>query len=105
MLAVVKAMRFLTIAFFAALLAVGCDRKAKDPFEGNNCINRLRMIDGAKQQWALERHKTTNDIPSWDDIRFYVTRKGDVPACPAGGTYTIGRVDEDPKCSYPHTYR
>jgi hypothetical protein len=25
--------------------------------------NRLRQIDGAKGEWALENHKQTNDIP------------------------------------------
>src|SRR6185503_5375663 len=25
------------------------------------CINNLRLIDGAKQQWALEKNKTAND--------------------------------------------
>jgi 4-amino-4-deoxy-L-arabinose transferase-like glycosyltransferase len=32
------------------------------------CINTLRQIDGAKQQWALENHKTTNDVPLWPEI-------------------------------------
>jgi hypothetical protein len=60
------------------------------------CINNLRQIGGAKQQWALENHKTTNDVPLWDDVRPYL-RIG--IACPQGGTYTLGRVDEPPRCS------
>src|ERR1043166_9269947 len=39
-----------------------------------SCITALRMIDGAKQQWALEHHKTTNDIATWDDIRHYIAQ-------------------------------
>ena len=40
----------------------------------NACINNLRQIDAAKQQWALDTNKTTNDTPSWDAIRVYVGR-------------------------------
>jgi hypothetical protein len=72
----------------------------KNPFEGDSCINRLRMIEGAKDQWALEFHKTTNDTPTWDDLRRYMTR-GVLPSCPKGGTYTVGHVSELVKCSYP----
>jgi hypothetical protein len=69
----------------------------------NACINNLRVIDGAKQQWGLEHYKTTND-PTWDDLRPYFSRGGKLPVCPHGGTYTIGRRNENPKCSYPgHT--
>ena len=91
-------MRILILALLAVLI-VSCRRG--DPYEGNACINRLRMIDGAKMQWALEHHKATNDVPTWEDIRFYLSRHGDIPACPAGGTYRIGRVDEDPTCTIP----
>ena len=30
----------------------------------NACINNLRQIDAAKQQWALENSKTDDDIPT-----------------------------------------
>src|SRR5439155_10524678 len=67
----------------------------------NACINNLRQLDGAKQQWALEHNKTTNDLPSWDDIRPYIklTSSGALPPCTKGGTYTLGRVDEPPRCT------
>ena len=88
------------IALFGLWFA-GCHKKPNDPYQGNACINRLRMIDAAKQEWGLEHHKTTNDVPTWDSIRFYLRRDGAIPTCPAGGTYTIGRLDQDPTCSYP----
>jgi len=60
------------------------------------------MIDGAKEMWARENYKTTNDVPTWDDLAVgpnrYLKEK---PNCPAGGTYTIGRVGELPRCSFP----
>jgi hypothetical protein len=65
------------------------------------CINNLRQIDGAKQQWALENNKTSNDVPTMDDLRVYMGRgpQGTIPRCPAGGTYIPGRVGESPRCS------
>ncbi len=87
------------LLILAVVVIAGC--RPKDPFEGCSCVARLRIIDGAKQNWGLDHHKTTNDIPTWDDIRPYLSRNGDIPACPSGGTYTLGRLDESPKCSYP----
>jgi len=64
-----------------------------------NCISLLRDIDAAKQNWALDRNKTTNDTPNWDDLVPHYIR--DKPTCPEGGVYIIGKVGELPRCSYP----
>ena len=65
------------------------------------CINNLRLIDGAKQEWALEYGKTSNDVPTMDDLRVYMGRgsAGEIPHCPAGGTYIPGKIGEPPRCS------
>ena len=65
----------------------------------NICINNLRQIDAAKQQWALENNKTANDVPTEEDLLPYL--RNDFPVCPSGGTYTIGAVGVPPTCSYP----
>ncbi len=67
----------------------------------NACVNNLRLIDGATQTWALENRKTTNDAPTWEDLRPFVSRDGQLPRCPHGGAYTLGRLDKKPTCSYP----
>jgi len=65
----------------------------------SSCDSNLRQIDAAKQQWALDRGKGTNDIPAWNDlIGTYVKEP---PKCPQGGTYRINRVYDRPTCSYP----
>jgi RNA polymerase sigma factor (sigma-70 family) len=64
----------------------------------NMCINNMRQIDGAKQQWALENNKKAEDTPTLDDIQPYFGQRK-FPECPAHGAYTIGRVDEMPRCS------
>ena len=69
----------------------------------NACINNLRQIDGAKQQWAIDTHAPSNAIPTWDDIRPYLLgRDGTnnlIPKCPSGGIYTIGALTDAPTCS------
>ena len=66
----------------------------------NACINNLRQIDAAKQQWALENKKTTDAVPTAQDLLPYF-KDGIFPVCPSGGTYMIGTVGEVPTCSVP----
>jgi chromosome segregation ATPase len=66
----------------------------------NECINNLRQIDAAKQQWALEKDKSADAIPTVQDLLPYF--KGRIfPVCPSGGVYMIGAVGEVPTCSVP----
>lgn len=69
----------------------------------NACVNNLRAIDGAKQQWALENKKHATDTPTAEDVRPYLGRgtNYEFPVCPGGGVYTIGAVGEKPTCSIP----
>ena len=69
----------------------------------NACINNLRQIDAAKEQWALENGKKAGDVVTEADIKPYIKldANGNLPKCPAGGTYTIGNVGEKPTCSIP----
>ncbi|MGA2028554.1 MAG: hypothetical protein ABSG87_00560 [Verrucomicrobiota bacterium] len=66
----------------------------------NICINNLREIDAAKQQWALEKNKTADAIPTAQDLVAYLPN-GIFPTCPSGGTYSINAVGEPPTCSIP----
>jgi hypothetical protein len=64
----------------------------------NTCINNLRMIDGAKQQWALENDKSLEAVPKQKDLLPYL-KDGVFPTCPDGGTYSINNVDSLPTCT------
>jgi hypothetical protein len=64
----------------------------------NACVNNLRQIEGAKQQWALENSKPANTLVGELNITPYLP--GNVmPTCPGGGTYTINSVGVAPTCS------
>ena len=66
----------------------------------NACINNLRILDGAKEQWALENKKVSGTFVNAVEIQPYL--KGNViPACPAGGIYVLNPVGTPPVCSIP----
>jgi len=67
----------------------------------NSCISILKQLDAAKATWALEQNKTTNDTPLDSDLFGPSANIRDKEACPQGGTYTIGKVGEKPRCSLP----
>jgi hypothetical protein len=78
-------------------------QEANATLERNACINHLRQIDAAKQQWALEKNKTADAVPTVADIEPYIKldASGNIPGCPSGGAYTLNAVGELPSCSIP----
>jgi hypothetical protein len=63
-----------------------------------NCINNLRQLEGAKQQFALEHQKPAGSLVSTDDLAPYLANKA-MPACPAGGVYTLNPIGLNPICN------
>lgn len=70
------------------------------------CIDNLRQVDDAKQQWALEKGKTSIDTPASSDIMPYLGRgsSGVLPWCPANDiktfadSYQINNLVTVPTC-------
>jgi hypothetical protein len=75
--------------------------RARTTSASNACVNNLRQIEGAKQQWGLEDGKKPSDTPTMEEIRPYMGRgpEGSIPLCPNGGIYKVGRLNESPRCS------
>jgi competence protein ComGC len=76
--------------------------KARSTAQANACINNLRQIDAAANQFALEHNKTNGEAINFpDDLTPYIklNSQGKIPSCPAGGIYSIKRVGETPTCS------
>lgn len=101
--------KWVVIILTAIILGVGvvCFVKSRqmratiDP-----CVNNLMIIDMCKHNWANVNDKTTNDTPTWDDLKpelesyaIHYKWSNGLPVCPDGGTYTIGRIGESPTCS------
>ena len=64
------------------------------------CINNLLSIDSAKEQWALEKKVEAGAAVQMVDLRhgtnMFLRWDHD---CPAGGTFTVGAIGEEPTCS------
>ena len=98
----VEIMIVVAIIGLLAAIAIPNFLRARSTSQQNACINNLRMIDAAKNQWALENNKKTGDPCTADGLKPYIRlTNGQIPKCPAGGTYTIGAIGESPKCSIP----
>ena len=64
-----------------------------------DCVNNLRRIDSAKAEWAEVNHKLPTDVPTKTELVGTNINLRFMHACPAGGTYTIGAVNQNPTCS------
>jgi len=91
------------VVFIPMMMAIAIPNfvRARDISMQNACINNLRQIDAAKNEWALENNKTNGAPVTAADIKPFVKldASGNLPKCPAGGTYTIGPVGTVPTCS------
>jgi hypothetical protein len=92
-----------TISIIGLLAAIAIPNfvKARDISMQNACINNLRQIQAAKQEWALENQKPESATPTENDLTPYFPDHK-MPQCPAGGIYTIGAVTNPPTCSIPN---
>ena len=88
----------LVVGFFAMTAIPNFVRSGTSP--ANACINNLRIIDAAKQQWAIENEITNSDVVVKKyQITNYLGRNGKMPHCPSGGIYIIGKLSNSPTCS------
>jgi len=68
--------------------------------EMNKCLNNLRQIDAAMQQYALEHNLSETNVVTAENILPYLIQ-AQIPQCPSGGTYVFGKLNEVPSCSVP----
>lgn len=74
----------------------------------NGCIENLRLIDAAKQQWALEYHQVGSSRPTAAALQPYLGHgsAGELPICPADAqasptfttSYSIHNIETKPTC-------
>ena len=102
----VEIMIVVAIIGLLAAIAIPNFLRARSTSQQNACINNLRQIDGASQQWALEKGKTSTDTPADTDVQSYLGRgaNGTLPWCPLdstktfGASYTLQAVSLPPLC-------
>jgi len=89
-----------------ATMAIPSLMRSRKEAQRAACINNLRAIKGVKEMWALNTGKGDADVPPDADLfggdMKYIKDK---PKCPAGGTYDIRAVSENPTCTIAdHTF-
>jgi len=97
----VEIMIVVAIIGLLAAIAIPNFITARKTAQSNACINNLRQIDGAKQQWALETNQSGTATPTSTLLQPYLGRgtAGQWPQCPGNGQYAIGDITVQPVCS------
>ncbi len=102
----VEIMIVVAIIGLLAAIAIPNFVRARTTSQQNACINNLRLIDGAKQQWALENKKVSSSSPAGSDLQAYLGRgTGVLPTCPVdtsatfATSYTPNIVSMAPTCT------
>ena len=93
----VEIMIVVAIIGLLAAIAVPNIAQARTNARRSSCINNLRLIDAAKEQYALENNKDSTTTPGNDDVTPYL-KSNVMPTCPSGGTYTIDAIGTKPSC-------
>ncbi len=100
----VEIMIVVAIIGLLAAIAVPNFVQARTTARTNACINNLRIIDAAKQQWALENNQADTATPTAANLNAYIKGTTAIVTCPADAadtfatSYTIGAVNTNPVC-------
>ena len=121
----VEIMIVVAIIGLLAAIAIPSFMRARASAQANACINNLRLIEAAKDQFAIEEGKDNGTAVTWEDIGPTAAAPGGYlknwPVCPSSGekvlsqvnasnSYTLSNIGTDPICikggtntTLPHT--
>ena len=97
----------IVVAIIALLAAVAIPNilRARTTSQTKLCIDNLRMIDAAQQQWALETGALGTTVPVASNIQPYLGRgNGELPLCPIdpaqtfATSYNLNNCQTSPTC-------
>ena len=92
----VEIMIVVAIIGLLAAIAIPSFMKARTTSQKNACINNLRQIEAAKEQWALETKQSTGSAVVTTAVDAYMKT---APSCPAGGTYDYKPIGTNATCT------
>lgn len=97
----VEIMIVVAIIGLLAAIAVPNFVQARTSARRNTCVNNLRLIQAAKDQYAIENNQADTVSPAAADVSPYFKSSqlsGGLPREPQGGTYTIAAINAAPTC-------
>ena len=91
----------IVVLIIGILLAIAVPNfiKARESSRAKSCVANLKQIESAKEQWAMDNKAAMNASPGTTDLYGTSAYIRSSPACPSGGTYTIGDMATRPSCS------
>jgi prepilin-type N-terminal cleavage/methylation domain-containing protein len=102
----VEIMIVVAIIGLLAAIAIPNMIRARQTTQTNRCIDNLRMIDEAKQTWAMQTGQPPGATPQNSDVQPYLGHgTGNMPVCPEDpnrtdqGCYVLGSVSNSPTCT------
>lgn len=99
------------IVAILSALAIPNFTAARDRVRKDMCINNLRQLKLAKEQWALEYNKNYNDAPAAANLDNYVRDGTANLNCALDGSHTfstsynINNIGTNPICRILNTHR
>ena len=95
----VEIMIVVAIIGLLAVMAIPAYARSRAHAAEVTCETNLRLIEDAKDQWALELRKGKGVKPKDHDLfgpSAYIRSK---PECPSGGIYELNKIKEFPTCT------
>jgi prepilin-type N-terminal cleavage/methylation domain-containing protein len=95
----VEIMIVVAIIGLLAAIAIPNFVKARATSQQSACINNMRQLVAAINEWSLEAGQTTGANVTMAALTPYIqlNSNSSIPPCPAGGTYTLGLVGNTPQ--------
>jgi prepilin-type N-terminal cleavage/methylation domain-containing protein len=93
----------IVVTVIAVLVAIAVPNfiSARENSRRKTCISNLRLLDGAKEQWAMSTNAPEGAPATMSDLTTGGFLRGPAsgPKCPSGGAYTLHSVGQNPTCS------
>jgi len=92
----------ITVAIIGMLSAIGVPNamKARETAQFNSIINNLRIIEGSKDQWALENKQPPGAQPTETNLVAFI-KNNSMPQAVTGETYNINPVGTPANATTP----
>jgi len=74
------------VAILGMIAAIGIPafNKSRENSRKSTCLNNMRQIETAKEQWAMDNNGTTEEVVSTDEAAAYIRGGWNTLKCPSG---------------------